>query len=457
MKRAALEHHVKPMKPDGLSIRARLVLGAAGVLLAFMAVAGVALQKAHADGVRVAHFAGLQGTVYLLLAGAELDAMGVLVMPAAFAEPRLSLPESGLYASILNVERGDVWQSASTLGLSLPFERKLPVGEWRYQSVQGPAGGYLSASYAVRWAGQGKEGAQLVLSVLESSAAFDRETRAFQRTLWTWLGGAGLLLLLSQTLLLRWGLSPLQRVSQEIARVERGEQTEVQGRYPSELSALTGNLNTLIRQERVRQTRYKEALSYLAHSLKTPLAVLRSTLAQPEQLADAVRQQVSRMDHIVQHQLGRAGASGSALFAPRLVLAQVVQRICDSMLKVYAERQLDFTLDVPPDLSWRIDEGDAFELLGNVLDNAAKWAAKRVSVRIWIEASALHVCVQDDGPGFADTQAVLQLHVRMDEKVPGHGVGLAVVTDLVASHGGELTLGASPWGGAQLDIVLPGG
>ena len=404
---------------------------------------------------RAAYFARLQSTVYLLLAGAELDAEGALVMPAAFAEPRLSLPGSGLYASVVNADRGSAWQSGSALGLSPPFDKNLPVGEWRFESEHGPAGGYLSAGYGVRWAGQGKAGAHLVFSVVESREAFDGETRAFQRTLWVWLGGAGLVLLLSQTLLLGWGLAPLQRVSQEVARIERGEQAEVQGRYPSELSALTGNLNTLIRQERVRQTRYKEALSYLAHSLKTPLAVLRSTLAQPEQLADTVRQQVSRMDHIVQHQLGRAGASGASLFAPWLSLAPVVQRIRDSLLKVYTDRQLDFTLDIPPDLSWRIEEGDAFEMLGNVLDNAVKWAKKRVAVRLWLEGGALHVRVQDDGPGFADTLAVLQLHVRMDEKVPGHGVGLAVVNDLVASHGGKLTLGTSPWGGAQLDVMLP--
>jgi two-component system sensor histidine kinase PhoQ len=102
-----------------------------------------------------------------------------------------------------------------------------------------------------------------------------------------------------------------------------------------------------------------------------------------------------------------------------------------------------------------MDEGNAFEMLGNLLDNASKWAARRVSVRIWRDGDALRISVQDDGPGFTDTQAVLQLHVRMDEKVPGHGVGLAVVNDLVASHEGTLSLGASVWGGAQVNIVLP--
>lgn len=442
------------MRFDFSSIRARLILGAALVLLSFMAVAGVALQRAYDESVRASHFARLQGTVYLLLAGAEVDAAGALVMPAQLAEPRLSLPGSGLYASILNVNRGEAWQSASAVGTAAPFQRSAPVGEWRYGTVEGPGGTFLAATYGVRWAGRAVE-APLVLSVLEDKAGFDRETRVFRRTLSTWLGGAALLLLLSQTVLLQWGLSPLRRVALEISRIERGEQAEVQGRYPSEIAALTGNLNTLIKQERVRQTRYKEALSFLAHSLKTPLAVLRTALAQPQQLPAAVAQQVARMDDIVQHQLGRAAASGSARFAPHLALAPILNRIRDSLAKVYADRNLAFTIDCPPGLSWRIDEGDAFEMLGNVLDNAAKWAGSRVAATAWSEAHALHIRVEDDGPGFADTQAVLQLHVRADEKVPGHGVGLAVVSDLVASHHGELKLSRSQWGGARLDIVLP--
>lgn len=436
------------------SIRARLILGAALVLVAFMTFAGVALQRAHADSVQAAHFARLQGTVYLLLAGAEVDASGALVMPSGLAEPRLSLPGSGLYASILNVNRRETWQSASSVGANPPFQRDVPVGQWRYEVMDGPGGAFLAAGYGVKWAGPGAP-ANLVLSALEGKAAFDREVKAFRRTLWGWLIGSGVLLLLSQTLLLQWGLAPLQRVAQEVSRIEHGEQTEVQGRYPAEIAALTGNLNTLIKQERVRQTRYKEALSYLAHSLKTPLAVLRTALDEPAQLPATVADQVARMDDIVQHQLGRAGASGSARFAPYLQLAPILGRIRDSLGKVYADKQLEFTLDCLPDLSWRIDEGDAFEMLGNVLDNAAKWAKQRVAVKAWREGGSLKVRIEDDGPGFSDTQAVLQLHVRMDEKVPGHGVGLAVVNDLVASHQGQLELSRSRWGGGQVDILLP--
>jgi two-component system sensor histidine kinase PhoQ len=157
----------------------------------------------------------------------------------------------------------------------------------------------------------------------------------------------------------------------------------------------------------------------------------------------------------VQHQLGRGAASGAARFAPRLAIGGVAQRVRDSLEKVYAGKQLAFELDCPPDLQWRIDEGDAFELLGNLMDNAAKWATGRVVVRAWREGGRLRLRVDDDGPGFGDTRSILRIHVRGDEKVPGHGVGLAVVNDLVASHGGELALGRSDLGGARVDLTLP--
>ncbi len=440
----------------GYSIRARLLLGAALVLLAFMAGAGLAVQRAHADSVRSAHFARLQSTVYLLLARAELDDSGALVMPPALAEPRLSLPQSGLYAGIYNVGRDEEWRSASSLGATPPLRRDgVAPGQWRIETIAGDQGrSFHAVSFGVNWA-TGQRQAPLVLSVVEDKAEFDREIAVFSRTLWLWLGGAGVLLLLAQTLLLQWGLLPLRRVAAEIRRVESGEQAGIEGKYPNEIRPLTDNLNTLIQQERVRQGRYKEALSFLAHSLKTPLAVLRNTLGEPAHLPAAVKEQVARMDDIVQHQLGRAAAGGTTRFAPPVLVAPVLERVRDALAKVYAEKGLTFTVDCPPDLGWRIGEGDLFEMLGNVMDNAAKWARRRVAVRAAREGGSLLLRVEDDGPGFTDTESILQIHVRMDERVPGHGVGLAVVNDLVASHHGELTLSRGSLGGALVVIVLP--
>ena len=440
----------------GYSIRARLLFGAALVLLAFIAGAGVAVQRAHANSVRSAHFARLQGTVYLLLARAELEDDGTLVMPAAFAEPRLTLPQSGLYAGIHNVLLKEQWRSPSSLGASPPLRLGgVAPGQWRNESVSAGGKSYLSVSYGVNWA-SGDRQAPLVLSVVEDSAGFDREIAVFSRTLWLWLGGAGVLLLLAQLVLLHWALAPLRRVAVEVRRVEQEGQPQIEGRYPAEIVPLTDNLNTLIRQERVRQQRYREALSFLAHSLKTPLAVLRGALAEPQGLPVAVEEQVRRMDDIVQHQLGRAGAGGTARFVPTLHIAPVLERVRSALAKVYADKGLSIAVHCAPDLAWRIDEGDLFELMGNLMDNAAKWAAGQVAAGAQLAEGRLRLWVEDDGPGFSDTTSILQMNVRLDERVPGHGVGLAVVAGLVASHEGELTLGKAALGGARVEIVLPG-
>jgi two-component system sensor histidine kinase PhoQ len=428
-----------------------------------LAFAGWAVQQAYADSLLTQRFARLQTTVYLLMAGAELDANSNLVMPPSLAEPRLTLLGSGLYANISNTDKNEEWQSASTVGLTLPFQRAQITGQWHLDTVraQAPANiksavgrAFLAVTYAVKWSTNDKE-APLVFSVLEDKREFDQEMAMFERTLWSWLIGTGVLLLLTQTLLLRWGLRPLGQVAREIQHIEQGAQTQVEGNYPRELAGLTHNLNLLIEQERARQTRYKEALDDLAHSLKTPLAAMRASLDEPAALAGIVSQQVTRMDEIVRHQLGRAGAAGATRFAPHLALSPILNRIRDTLAKVYAEKNLTFTIDCQPDLSWRIAEGDVFEMLGNVLDNAAKWAKGTVTASVKIQASHLHIRIVDDGPGFADPHAGQKRRVRLDETVPGHGIGLAVVRDLVASYQGELTISRAASGGAQLDIVLP--
>lgn len=435
------------------SLRARLMLGAALMLVVFLLGAGWAVQRAHEESVRAARFARLQATVYLLLAAAEIDAVGALVMPAEFPEPRLSLPGSGLYASIVNVARRQTWRSGSMVGVEAPQPGQIGTGEWRQEVAAAAGHDYLAVSTGVSWTGSAGA-VPLVLTVFEDKAEFDREIDVFERTSWAWLGGSALLLLLSQTVLLRWGLAPLRQATREIRAIEHGDQATVEGHYPMEVAALTDNLNTLIAQERQRQTRYREALSFLAHSLKTPLAVLRTALSDPAQLPAAVATQVARMDDIVQHQLSRAAASGASRFVPALAFAPVMERIRDSLAKVYADKGLVFTLDCEPALTWRIDEGDTFELLGNLMDNAAKWARQQVAVSARREGDRLLLRIDDDGPGFGDTRAILQLHVRGDERVPGHGVGLAVVNDLVASHGGELALLRSDLGGGRVEIVL---
>lgn len=436
------------------SIRTRLVVGAAVVLAAFVVVAGLTLERAYSESVLTARYAKLQSDVYILMAAAEVDTDGTLIMPPTLAEPRFALPASGLYANVENMRNREEWQSASTVGQQIPFVRHLSPGQWHFGELTQAGRRFLGVAYGVNWS-VGKKQQVLTFAATEDDAAFRRELLRYRTTLWSWLGGVVVGLLLAQTVLLSWGLAPLRRVAREIRKVETGDQSHVRGVYPEEIAGLTDNLNALIVQERARQSRYKDALGDLAHSLKTPLAVLRSALLRPESLAQSVDEQVARMDGIVQHQLLRAATSGAAKLSSRLRIAPVLQRVLDSLGKVYRDKQLQFTLLCPPTLSWRLDEGDAFEIAGNVLDNAAKWAKTRIHVTARVESKAFLLVIEDDGPGIADPQAVLKRGVRADERVPGQGIGLAVVADIVAAYGGEIHIGRSELGGASIGLSFP--
>jgi len=447
----------------GGSIRTRLMWAAAGVLLVFLVSAGWVVQRAHTDSVQAQHFAQLQSTVYLLMAQAELDPDGRLQMPMTLTEPRLSLPRSGLYATITGTGLGLTWQSRSALDLQLPHTAAPPLGQWLFTTQDSgvsaagvaPARALLSASLAVQWA-VGSQRVPLVFTAFEDRQTLEDELHTFGRTLWSWLTGTGVVLLVIQTLLLRWAFRPLGQMAQEVQRVEHGQQSQLTGNYPQELAGLARNLNLLIDQQRQRQSRYRQALDDLAHSLKTPLAALRATLNDPSRLSSCVAEQVDRMDDIVVRQLSRAGASGHSAFAPAIKLAPVVQRLHATLDKVHADRHLYWTMDCPETQEWRMDAGDAFEMLGNLMDNAAKWARQHVVVTLQIDPQqALSIQLHDDGPGFADPTIAGQRRVRQDEQVPGYGIGLAVVKELVDSYGGSLKVCRSTLGGAQVHVLLP--
>jgi two-component system sensor histidine kinase PhoQ len=335
----------------------------------------------------------------------------------------------------------------------------LPAGTQRFEEVSTADGQPLFAQqFGVSWATDGAS-YPFTFSVLEDYTPFEQQLGVYRRSLWGWLGAMALLLLAVLWLTLRWGLSPLRRVADELGRLEEGRQQQLAGDYPSELRGLTDNLNALLVRERAQQQRYRDALADLAHSLKTPLALMRGSLRGAPATAGAERmleEQIERMDHIVGYHLQRASTSGRrALAAPR-PLRPAVERLAGALAKVHADKSVQMEVDVDAGLRVRIDEGDLTELLGNVLDNAFKWCARRVRVRASGHDGSLVILVEDDGPGVAPAlaQEVLERGVRADESVPGHGIGLAVVRDIVAAYDGAVEIGRSELGGARIALTL---
>ena len=244
--------------------------------------------------------------------------------------------------------------------------------------------------------------------------------------------------------------------------------TELGTEYPRELIGVTTNLNTLLRSERERLARYRNTLGNLAHSFKTPLAVMRNLLggAQGRELALAKQldEQVGRMDDIVKYQLKRAAASGgTGLGTAPVDVRSALEALRAALLKVYVERNIDCVLEVAPFCLFAGDREDLTEIAGNLLDNAFKWSRGKVRMtadRITdptARRDGLRLIVEDDGPGIPvdERTRVLDRGARLDERVSGQGIGLSVVRELAQLNGGTIHIDESPLGGARIEIRFP--
>jgi len=305
-----------------------------------------------------------------------------------------------------------------------------------------------------------------VLAVAEDAASLQQQTADFRRTLWSWLGGSGALLLTVQLLILRWSLKPLRTIARDLEDIEGGRKQSLEGPYPRELGGLASNLNTLLDSERAHLERYRNTLADLAHSLKTPLAVLRGLEQQtglPETLKSTLGEQVERMQRLVDYQLQKAAAQGRRGSLATTAIAPVLERIRSSLDKVHGGKGIICTLEVDSKAKCFLEEGDLYEIAGNLMDNAYKWCHSQVRVTVTAHRSPSHrhpdllIKIEDDGPGIPESHRheVLQRGIRADQSTHGHGIGLAVVHELVRLHGGSLSYHQSQWGGACWEVFIP--
>lgn len=446
-----------------ISLNARLIVSASVVLAAFLGLAGVALDRAFAESALARVNDRLQSRIYALIAAAEPQDGG-LELPQALPEPRLSVPQSGVYAQLVDASGSVLWHSQSSLGIDIDYPHAREPGVAVFSTTRDSQGTELFAlAYGLRWTFPDGQDKAFTLQVSETRAPYEAEITRFRGTLWLWLAGAGLVLLAVQGAVLRWSLAPLRQLAREVADIEAGKKQDIEGSYPRELDRLTQNLNLLVAHSRSQLERYRNALGDLAHSLKTPLAVLRNeveALADSSACSTTLAEQVERMDRTIDYQLQRAAASGRTALTPSVQVARVIERIRGSLLKVYADKRLRIDVALENDLRFKGDEGDLTEMLGNLLDNACKWGRGRVRIQGEHLGQRLELEVEDDGPGLPDAalERFRARGARGDVSVPGHGIGLAIVDELVTEvYGGRLEAFESGLGGAGLRIVLEDG
>lgn len=447
------------------SLRYRVLLSLGVALAVFFGATVVALEWSLGESLGRARDEVLDTQLMALIAVAEpVEGAYSLDVPEP-PDGRMRTPASGLLAEIRDARDRLVWRSPSAVGIG--FEAPpggVPGARQRWVHAQEGGPGLAAGSMTVEWEFDDGATADFRFIVAQSLAPWRDQQRAFRFGLVGWFAILAIATLAVLAVVLRRVMRPLGRIEREIREMENARRAQLSSDWPEELRGVATNLNALLDRERERQRRYQESLANLAHSLKTPLAAIRTLLPEdienpPERLS-TIRAELARMDEIIGWQLRRAGAvsgADSVGLAP-VAVAPVAVDLAATLDKVYASREVRCELDIAPALRFRGDQGDLQEMLGNLLDNAWKYGRRQVRCAARpVTPGWLELRVDDDGPGLDPARAseALARGARLDESHPGQGIGLAVVNELVRAYGGQVTVEQSPLGGAAVRLTLP--
>ncbi len=467
------------MKPP--SIHLRLLAASVLILPLFLGLMAWALDRAFSNYQIEAQQESMRLQQLLLAKAADWDGSGWRF--DGLDEPRLSLLDSGLYAFVVSTRGEILWQSPSaeligslpdTVAATREMVESLDlhdasVGDHRFVNCVLDAE-YFCQSTGVAWGSAGPESIFLIVESQDRVIAARESYRAY--LLWMSLGAA-VLLLLAQSLIVRWGLVPLRRIAVAIKRLERGKSDQLSGPYPGELVPLTDNINILLASEKRRRERVRNTMDRLTHVLKTPLMLIRNSSEGEREFRDLVQDQVTRMLGIVEGELAKARLDGAAadILGKPVRVRPVLQRIADAYAKLprrgeqlhgQAGPKIDVSA-ISPEAYFHGEERDLQDLFGSVLENSLKYCRAQIAVgarmveeggRYWLELT-----IGDDGDGIPAgfEQAILQRGARADSADIGQGLGLSIVVEIVSAYGGSLEVDRSELGGALFVITLPGG
>ena len=428
------------------SLRSRLLFSAALLLIVFLGIMGVGLNSAFKESVLSNAQDALRNQIVLLLSHVDVFD-NQLSVANELLEARLSQADSDLFAQISTAE-GVVWNSASSLGVEMPL-LLASLGEFRFypKFIWPEQPSMYAMSLNVEWETEQGD-LPFTIQIAEKTIAYDRRLRDYRKQIIIWLAVLGSSLLALLLALLTWALKPLVRVTHQVAEIEQGARQRFDEDYPDEVSRLTQNLNQLLNVEEQRISRQKEVLGNLAHSLKTPVAILNGIKYSDNNKVE-VKNQLESIQNIIDYQLQSASAVGRRRFAKPILVKGLTNKILVSLNKLYAEKSLNVIVDIDEAIVFYGDEGDWMELCGNLLENAFKWADSEVVVSVSNQPSGEHASrkltvlqVADDGPGIDDERknSILQRGVRLDSQTPGHGLGLSIVIGIVEAYEGKLNI-----------------
>jgi two-component system sensor histidine kinase PhoQ len=447
------------------SLARRLQFIVVSLLLLTLGIAGIVLDRWFDASAEKAAIDRLELQLYVLL-GSAMASDKDLEFPIYQAAQQFNPIDSGLFVIVLNGDGEAVWVTSSIL------HRDTFLAEGDYES---PARGekivsirkdgidpLFLVSYGMAWGASGQL-EDYVVVVGESMEAYSAKVLSYRQTLWACLFGAGLILLLVQILVVRHVLNPLRHIVDDLTDIQDGRRDSLSEDFPQELSSLVTSVNDLVDYEAKQKEYYRNNLANLAHSLKTPLAVLHSGIAESDlnELRGEFAIQIDRLNQLVSYQLQRSIIPSGKLMSKPVQLLTVVSKLRRTLAKVYASKQVKITIDIDAEENFYGDEHDIYEVLGNLMENACKYTNARVFVKT--ESTVIHkkkkqccIVVEDDGSGIPpdEVESALSRGVRLDSQNHGQGIGLAMVADLVEGYKGEIKIEESELGGCRFIVVI---
>ncbi|HUZ91146.1 MAG TPA: ATP-binding protein [Methylocella sp.] len=456
-------------RPRPRSIARRLFLSAALLSFAILLVAGLVLSTIYRRTAEANFDERLGVYLHELIADIATSAEDSRVALGQLGEPQFELPLSGWYWQVtrLDVPKPEINTSRSLFAAKLPRLSDAGVaagaGGARRGYAKGPDDRVLRM--AERIIDMGDQGIYLV-QVAATTEEIDAQISRFEFDLMITFAALAIALVVSSAAQLRYGLKPLRQLQEGVSAIRRGEAEKIGGDFPQDLAPLASELNLLIGANRDVVERARTQVGNLAHALKTPLSVIiNEAAADRGPLAAKVEEQAAIMRDQVSYYLNRARAAVRARTLGGVTeVAPSAEALVRTFEKIYSERAIGFTLMAPRTLRFPGERQDFEEMVGNLVDNAGKWARHAVTItmepepcRTLSERRFFRVMIDDDGPGLAPDlrQAALSRGQRLDETKPGSGLGLSIVADLAGLYGGALTLEDGPGGGLRANLRLP--
>lgn len=459
------------------TLKGRLLLASVVILPLVLGITSITLDNAFRHSLDAAERVRLERYFYLLFSLADLETINtssgvrkqVLTLPSNLLEPDLEQPTSGVFAWVYDTKSAIIWRSNSSLLLSeLPkntlFPPAMHPGDLHISSQIWNEQDYFFANFDVLWQDDNNRDLPYRFALLHSKKNFDESLSAYRTQLWRGLGALAIFLLIAQGGILFLALAPLNRITTALKKMQQGDASALNETYPSELQQVADSLNAVLERETALRKRYRNTLADLAHSLKTPLAVLRASQASSidSEYKKQVDEQVTRMTQVVNYQLQRAVSENQGGAQRRCNVAITIEKLQRTLEKIYHHKNFQLNSNVDPKLLFIGDEQDLLEVLGNLLDNAYKYGKNKISVTAKLLSvtpeNQLQIIIEDNGAGIAESlrQEILKRGKRLDTSKPGQGIGLTVTLDIVESYHGSIEITTSTLGGACFIVTLPG-